>query len=409
MESTGPLNMGSVGLGGYAQSAADALLAESSSASAAVRLTAVCEPDHRRHADKITELRGRGIKVFTKYEELLAEPIDAVWLPLPIDLHRSFTEKAFAAGKAVLCEKPAAGCVDDADAMIAARDRAGKAGIIGFQRLYEPVATVVKQKLVQGEIGELRSASLLCCWPRGSDYYQRSDWAGKFKRNGVWVMDSPANNAISHYIHLALFLLGPDLAHSGVPESVEAELYRANPIENYDTASMRFHLAGGATLLVLLTHACPLTVHPRIHIEGTRGSMSMASDGSIEIISNNRREVFQSGRNACPDMIRQFAALVRGAPASPVQSTFEMARSHLVAVNGASEASPVHAVAQQHVDVIPNHGNGSLVTLRGIQFAFETCVRDGRMLHESGQLSWTRPTGKRDLRGYNHFAGPVSH
>ena len=67
------------------------------------------------------ELKALGVQTARTFEQLLELDIDAVWLPLPIDLHRPFTETALAAGKAVMCEKPAAGSVDDVDAMIAAR------------------------------------------------------------------------------------------------------------------------------------------------------------------------------------------------------------------------------------------------------------------------------------------------
>ena len=66
------------------------------------------------------------------FEHLLACDIQAVWLPLPIDLHCPYTKLALAAGTAVLCEKPAAGCVDDVDDMIAAprsSEASGRGGI----------------------------------------------------------------------------------------------------------------------------------------------------------------------------------------------------------------------------------------------------------------------------------------
>lgn len=46
--------------------------------------------------------------------------VDAVYLALPVSLHRDYTERAAAAGKHVLCEKPMAATSADAEAMIAA-------------------------------------------------------------------------------------------------------------------------------------------------------------------------------------------------------------------------------------------------------------------------------------------------
>ena len=59
------------------------------------------------------------------------------------------------------------------------------------------------------------------------------------QRDGRWVMDSPAANALSHFLQLPLYLLGPSMNQAATPVKVEAELYRANSIENYDTCSIR--------------------------------------------------------------------------------------------------------------------------------------------------------------------------
>src|SRR4051794_19188686 len=109
--------LGLTGLGGYAGWACDQLLASAAKGSngdgqsADVRLAAVCEPELSKHVAKAQACRAAGISVLSSFSELLALPIDAVWLPLPIDLHRPYTERALAAGKAVLVEKPAAGCI----------------------------------------------------------------------------------------------------------------------------------------------------------------------------------------------------------------------------------------------------------------------------------------------------------
>src|SRR4051794_20156250 len=105
-----PISLGLTGLGGYAGWACDQMLANAGKNGSVkgphARLTAVCEPDLTTHAPKAQALRAQGITVVTRLDDLLALPIDAVWLPLPIDLHRPFTERSLKAGKAVLVEKP---------------------------------------------------------------------------------------------------------------------------------------------------------------------------------------------------------------------------------------------------------------------------------------------------------------
>jgi predicted dehydrogenase len=60
------------------------------------------------------------------YEELLQrDDVDCVYVPLPTALHREWTEKAAAAKKHVLCEKPLAPTVADAQAMVSACKKNG--------------------------------------------------------------------------------------------------------------------------------------------------------------------------------------------------------------------------------------------------------------------------------------------
>jgi predicted dehydrogenase len=95
---------------------------------------------------------------YGSYEELLADPnIDAVYNPLPNDLHVPWTIKAAEAGKHVLCEKPLALTAAEAETLLAVRSRTGVMIGEAFMIRSHPLWLRLREILEEGRIGELRS------------------------------------------------------------------------------------------------------------------------------------------------------------------------------------------------------------------------------------------------------------
>ncbi|HSS61774.1 MAG TPA: Gfo/Idh/MocA family oxidoreductase [Candidatus Limnocylindrales bacterium] len=89
------------------------------------RLVAVASRSRERAEEMLS---GYGeARVCDSYDALLEQPdVDAVYIPLVNNLHREWTERALAAGKHVLCEKPIAMNAEQAEAMAAAARRANR-------------------------------------------------------------------------------------------------------------------------------------------------------------------------------------------------------------------------------------------------------------------------------------------
>ena len=98
-------------------------------------------------------------KAYGSYEELLADPdIDAIYNPLPNNLHVDWTIAAVKAGKHVLCEKPIGMNAEDAARL---RSVAGDRHVMeAFMVRHHPQWLRARELIRQGAIGELRAVQV---------------------------------------------------------------------------------------------------------------------------------------------------------------------------------------------------------------------------------------------------------
>lgn len=99
-------------------------------------------------------------KAYPSYEALLADSaIEAIYNPLPNNLHVAWTEKALAAGKHVLCEKPIAMTAQEGARLADAQRRSGRLLMEGFMVRMSPQWLKVREIIDSGRIGAVRAVS----------------------------------------------------------------------------------------------------------------------------------------------------------------------------------------------------------------------------------------------------------
>src|SRR5262245_8372243 len=84
-----------------------------------------------------------------------APDIDAVSVVVANHLHREIVEGLLAAGKHVLCEKPLAGSLADAEAMVVAAELSDRVTAVGYTYRRSPAAEQIRRELAAGTLGEL--------------------------------------------------------------------------------------------------------------------------------------------------------------------------------------------------------------------------------------------------------------
>lgn len=254
------IRIGIVGLGGFAASHHQAIARLEERGHA--RLVCTCDPTPERHAGEQSILRfpHRGVQVFTDYRAMLdaCHPqLDLVVIPTPIQLHAEMHAAATALGLPTYVEKPPTLDYAELERMIQDDTRARRASHVGFNFIIEKRRLALKERLLAGDFGAVRGATLGALWPRPASYFARNDWAGRLFIGAQPVLDSCFGNAMAHFVHNLLFWMGgPELFSWAQIAAVRAELYRAHAIEGADTFFVEADTATGVTLRFAVSHAC---------------------------------------------------------------------------------------------------------------------------------------------------------
>lgn len=96
-------------------------------------------------------------KAYGSYDELLEDStVQAVYIPLPNNMHKEWVIKAAKAGKHILCEKPLSGCESDVIEMINICNKENVLFMEAFAYLHSPLIPAIKKIMDSGEIGEIK-------------------------------------------------------------------------------------------------------------------------------------------------------------------------------------------------------------------------------------------------------------
>jgi predicted dehydrogenase len=262
-------------------------------------------------------------RVWPDYESLIQDPeLDAVYNPLPNGLHAHWTERALAAGKHVLCEKPFSANADEARRVRAAQAGTGLVVLEAFHYRYHPLAERVLA-IARDELGPIRRVETSMCFPlpRFGDIRYRYDLAG-----GA-LMDAGC-----YAVHF-LWQLAP-----GEPEVVAATaltLKRDPRVDRAMTVDLRF--PGGATGRAVTSMWSGRLLDISARVVGERGEVRVfnfvapqAFHRLTSTVDGKRSRERVRGDASYTYQLRAFAAAVRGEPTNLTPVTDSIATMTLI-------------------------------------------------------------------------------
>jgi len=381
-----PISLALVGIGGYGNHYVNVILDHG--ADPAFDFIAAIDP-HPSACRRLDELKARGVALFPSLESFYeTNRADLVALATPIALHAPQTTLACSRGSHVLCEKPLCATLEDGAAMRDARDRFGRHVAIGYQWSFSPAVQALKADVLAGVFGRAKRLRTIVLWPRDESYYGRNRWAGAQRdAHGNFVWDSPVNNACAHYLHHMLYVIGPRTDRSANPASVVAELYRAHPIENYDTAALRISTDDGAELLFVVSHATGARVDPTYTFEFERGTVEFAGSTIIAHMNDGTTKDYGSPNDiARHKLLLTIDAIRRGEDSV---CGIEAAAAHTRCAVGAQASMPqIVAFPRSIVRVTGEVGRRSTV-VEGLDDVLRRCYAEWRLPTEL-DVSWAK-------------------
>lgn len=219
------------------------------------QVVAVTDEDENRRAEAIERFR---CQAYENFDELLADRnVELVVVALPSFLHAPASLAAMQAGKHVVCEKPMAVSLEEADAMVAAAAATDQIFTVFQQRRYNPDFVKVREIIDSGLLGRIVQINI-----SESKFTRRWDWQTLQKFGG-----GSLNNTGAHFLDQALQLFGP-----ATPE-VFCQLDRALTLGDADDHVKLVFKAEGAPVIDIEISSCDAFPPPTWHVFGTQGSL----------------------------------------------------------------------------------------------------------------------------------------
>ncbi|MGA2069920.1 MAG: Gfo/Idh/MocA family oxidoreductase [Sedimentisphaerales bacterium] len=392
-----------VGAGGYAYE----LIKRICDLPDRIKIVAVASNPARQDSGR-SFCQSKGIPIYDDTDQLIKGVkgiADVIYLPVPIHKHFSLTTKCMDAGFDIFLEKPPVATIQDLDELTRSALKRGKRIPVAFQYLYSDIIKELKKRIVEGRYGKVKRVRGMAGWPRFDTYYNRSEWAGKLRINGDWVLDGTINNPLAHMLSDELYLASMKPGEMAMPVSVQAELYHGHDIESEDTSSLRVITDKGVEILFNASLCSEARMDPFVIIECEKAKIEytgfckatiMLENGDVERINDDNEKRI--------NMLTKLAEHYENG--SPYPVVLETCRPFTLVVNGAFESCGLpHSIDKKYLtfrEQSDSNGGTIKTIIEDIDHILRVAHENGKLFSEVG-APWAKKSDKFDLRGYKKF------
>ena len=296
-------------------------------------LVAVADPDPSSR----DEARALGANGYDGLAELVADSdVEAVYVATPNHLHRAGVEAAARAGKAVLCEKPMAATLVDAEAMAAACREAGVLYGTAFDQRHHPAHRALRTALRNGRVGTVTAVRIVyACW-LGPDWTQgraAENWrVDQAKAGGGALMD-----LAPHGLDLVGFLLDEPLVTVAALLQNRVHAYAVD-----DGATVIGRTRSGVLATLHVAYNCPEALpRRRLEVVGTRGmiaadcTMGQEAGGTLTFIdgatgASEALPVPDTTSSPFAEQVRRFGQALRSGVSEEFSAERDLATMRLI-------------------------------------------------------------------------------
>jgi predicted dehydrogenase len=263
------------------------------------RLAVIADP-RRERAEELASTYGA--TAVGSVEELLASDVDAVSICTPTPTHADIAIAAMRAGKHVLCEKPVARSVEQADAMIEAARTHNVKFMVGHVSRYEVDHRRSKQIVERGDLGTLRMAYQAITGPFPE--WSSGGWFADEQKSGGPVLDL----AIHSFDYLLWMFGSPAVRVSAVGARGKLNLH------SYALVTIAFRDGGLGLVETSWAHPKAQGLTVRTELSGTLGRMHWTYDdiAALEVVTEHapKRTAVMLGENSFRDEVADFVRCV---------------------------------------------------------------------------------------------------